>query len=128
MKYLLINDKNQQKQALIDNIAEFLWNNGNEIYVRADLDKNEDYRVIKSQYDCIVYLIFRDDSIESFFPNADTEARNSLNKKFVLIFSKNGVYCNALPFPHKIFHFDGLNQHELTRFFLWCENLKLFIT
>ncbi len=49
MKYLLIKDKGRQLQALIDNIAEFLWNNGNEIYVRTGLDKPGEYQDIKDR-------------------------------------------------------------------------------
>ncbi len=71
--------------------------------------------------------------MESFFSYEkkiqpeDTQENNILNKKFVLFFSINGVYCNVVPFPHKIFHFKELSQLELTRFFLWCEDLKLFV-
>ena len=133
MKYLLIKDKRQQQHALIDNIAEFLWNNGNEIYVRTCLDKTREYQDIINQCECIVFLNCSNDLMKSFFNDVKnvlaecTQENNILNKKFVLFFLINGVYCNAVPFPHKIFHFKELSQHELTRFFLWCEGLKLFV-
>lgn len=133
MKYLLIKDKGLQQQALIDNIAEFLWNNGNEIYVRNGLDSPQEYQDITHRCECIVFLNRSNDLMEAFFKDvknmlADgTQENNILNKKYVLFFSINGVYCNAVPFPHKIFHFKELSQHELTRFFLWCEGLKQFV-
>lgn len=133
MKYLLIKDKGRQLQALIDNIAEFLWNNGNEIYVRTGLDNPWEYQDITDRCECIIFLNCSNDLMESFFSYEkkiqpeDTQENNILNKKFVLFFSINGVYCNVVPFPHKIFHFKELSQLELTRFFLWCEDLKLFV-
>lgn len=131
MKYLLVEGKGQREQMLLDNIADFLWNNGNEIYVRASFDNEIDYQNILDYCDCIVFLICRDCPIESLFARVkniqeDTKLRKSLNKKFILAFSINGVYFNAMPFPHKIFHFEGLYQHELTRFFHWCAQLNLF--
>lgn len=132
MKYLLVDDREQEEQMLLDNIAEFLWNNGNEIYVRTNMNNEIDYKNILKSCDSIVFLVFKDCPVESLFARVkkkvqeDTDLEKSLNEKIILVFSIDGVYCNAVPFPHKIFHFEKLCQHELTRFFLWCEKLKLF--
>lgn len=132
MKYLLVEDKVQQGQVILDSIAEFLWNNGNEIYASNNFNTRTDYLNIVRCCDCIVLLIFRGCPVESIFRSGqetfqtDNDLGKSLNKKFVLVFSANGVYCNAIPFPHKIFHFEGLCQDELARFFNWCGKLNLF--
>ncbi len=92
MKYLLIKDKELQQQALIDNIAEFLWNNGNEIYVRTCLDKTKEFQDIINRCECIVFLNCNNDLIESFFNDVKnvlaecTQENNILNKKFVVFF------------------------------------------
>src|SRR5690606_15089916 len=132
MKYLLVEDKVQQEQVIRDSIAEFLWNNGNEIYASNNFNDRTDYLNIVKSCDCIVLLIFRDCPVESIFGSgqeafqADNDLGKSFNKKIVLVFSENGVYCNAIPFPHKFFHLEGLCQNELARFFLWCGKLSLF--
>lgn len=132
MKYLLVENKEQGGQVLLDNIAEFLWNNGNEVYSRNSFDNEIDYQNAMKYADCIVLLILSDCSAESFFEieqkefQKDFDLEKSLNKKFMLIFSIDGVYSNAIPFPHKIFHFERLCQNELTRFLHWCGKLNLF--
>lgn len=132
MKYLLVEDKEQEEQVLLDNIAEFFWNNGNEVYSRNSFDNEIDYQDVVKCCDCIVLLIYRDYLGEPFFEHEqgvfhkDFDTEKSLNKKFMLVFSINGVYSNAIPFPHKIFHFESLCQKELTRFFRWCGKLNLF--
>lgn len=132
MKYLLVEDKLHQSQVILDSIAEFLWNNGNEIYANNNFDNRTDYLNVAECCDCIVLLIFRDCPVESIFGSgqeislSDKELEKILDKKVGLVFSANGVFCNAIPFPHKIFHFEGLCQDELLRFFNWCGKLSLF--
>ncbi len=130
MKYLLVEDKVNPEQVILGSIAEFLWDNGNEVYTSNNLDDRIDYLNIVECCNCIVLLILKDSSTESIFRSAQEVFRNSLgkniNEKLVVVFSTNAVYCNAIPFPHKIFQFEGLNQNELTRFFSWCRKLNLF--
>lgn len=132
MKYLLVEDKVQQGQVILDSIAEFLWNNGNWIYASNNFDNRTDYLNVAKCCDCIVLLIFRDCPVELIFESGqemfrrDNELEKILYKKVVLVFAANGVFCNAIPFPHKIFHFEGLRQDELARFFHWCGKLSLF--
>jgi hypothetical protein len=133
MKYLLIDDREQEEQPLLDNIAAFFWNNGNKVYCRSNFDDKSDYLNVVKSCDCIVFFIHKDCSTESFFESKqklfhkDLDLDSSPDKKINLIFTINGVYTNAIPYPHKIFHFESLCQNELTRFFLWCEKLKLFV-
>jgi hypothetical protein len=132
MKYLLVEDRLQQSQVILDSIAEFLWNNGNEIYTSNNFDNRTDYLNVAERCDCIVLLIFGNCPVESIFGSGqeiflgDKELKEILYKKVGLVFSANGVFCNAIPFPHKIFHFEELCQHELLRFFNWCGKLSLF--
>ncbi|HWV72732.1 MAG TPA: hypothetical protein VN040_13485 [Pseudosphingobacterium sp.] len=131
MKYLLVGDKEQEEQALLDHIAAFLWNKGHEVYSRSSLDNEIDYQNMVKCCDCIIFLTFRDYPAALFFECRQEVYKNfgltkKLNKKNMLVFSVNGVYSNAVPFPHKIFHFEHLCQKELTRFFRWCRKLNLF--
>src|SRR5690606_14373209 len=132
MKYLLVNDKEEEEQTLLDNIAGFLWDNGNEVYGCNNYDNHSECQNIAKYCDCIVFLIHRDCSAESIFECEQEmlqkyfNLEKNLENKFMLVFTINGVYSNAIPSPHKIFHFEGLYQNELTRFFHWCEKLKLF--
>ena len=132
MKYLLLEDREQEKQALLDNIAAFLWNNGNEVYSRNNVDHKIDYQTVAKHGDCIVFLIHSDCSEKSLFESGqggfqqEFDLEKSIDKKLILAFTKHGVYFNAIPSPHKIFHFERLCQNELTRFFYWCEKLNLF--
>lgn len=118
MKYLLIEDQVQRDQVILDSIAEFLWNSGNEIYASNHFNNRSDYLHAVESCDCIVLLVFKECPVASIFGRE--ERGKSLNQKLILVFSTNGVYCNAIPFPHKIFHFEELCQSELTRFFHWC--------
>ena len=132
MKYLLVEDKLQQGQAILDSIAEFLWNNGNEIYASNNFHNQTDYLDIAECCDCIVLLFYRECPVDLIFGSGeeisliDKELGKIVYKKVVLVFSENGVFCNAIPFPHKIFHLEGLCQDELARFFNWCVKLSLF--
>lgn len=132
MKYLLVEDRVQKEQVILDSIAEFLWNNGNEIYPSNNFINHTDYLNIVKNCDCIVLLNSKDGPVESILGSgkeafqADYDLRKNFDKKIVLVFSVNGVYCNAIPFPHKLFHFEGLCQSELARFFNWCGKLNLF--
>jgi hypothetical protein len=95
MKYLLIGD-----DELLYDIADFLWNNGNSVYLQAC-----------REYDCLVTIG------GSLTEHAAT----------TLVFTNDGVYSNAIPYPHKLFHFEQLDQAELGRFFAWCGKFNVLI-
>src|SRR5690606_37120057 len=119
--------------TLLDDIAEFFWNNGNEVYSRSHFDSRKNYRHILKCCEGIVFLIHKEYPAESSFLERahkvfqwDDNFGKSIDKKFKLFFTRNGVYSNAIPSPHKVFHFEKLCKDELTSFFLWCEQLNLF--
>lgn len=127
MKYIIIENKEQEENALLSDVADFLWNNGNEVIVRNN--KNQNFGKV---YDCLVLLICGYFPAESLFE----KGRETIHKNFdlkksnctksMLIFSKNGVYSNAIPFPHKIYHFNTLDKKSLSEFFIWSKKLNLF--
>lgn len=131
MKYLLVGDNEPEEQLLLDHLAAFFWNNGHEVYSRSSLGNEINYQNMLTCCDCIVLLTFRNYPEASFFEHGqalyqDVGLTKKRHKKDMLVFSKGGVYTNAIPFPHKIFHFEHLSQKELSRFFRWCKKLNLF--
>lgn len=132
MKYLILETKEQEENELLYDIAEFLWNNGNKVIIIHCSSEIENQNIVKD-FDSIVLLSSSDSTSESHFEkdlrmlHVDFDLEKSDNPKLILFFSKDGVYSNAFPFPHKIFHFDKLDQIELARFFNWCMKLNLFI-
>ncbi|UYQ91430.1 hypothetical protein MKQ68_15155 [Chitinophaga horti] len=97
MRYLFISEN-----ELLYDFADFLWNNGNSIYVQKCSD-----------YDCVVMI---QDGNVSFAGQAIT----------ALVFANDGIYTNAIPFPHKLFHIEQLDQRGLDRFLAWCKKFRLF--
>lgn len=131
MKYLIIENLEQEANEFLYDIADFFWNNGNEVYISNNYSNETDYQNLVKQCDCIVLLKYEDCSAISFFENEQEKFQKDfklekINNNLMLVFSIDGVYSNAIPFPHKIFHFDELNQNELKRFFNWCRKLNLF--
>lgn len=130
MKYLLIADKGKNGQELLDRIAAFLWDNGNSVYTRNRFQTEADYRNMVESCDGFVVVSTggcpaKSCQDQDFYPEG-LEFGKSSTKKIALVFTIDGVYCNAIPSPYKIFHFESLSQHELTRFFHWCGKLNLF--
>lgn len=131
MKYLIQETKEQEENELLYDIAEFLWNNGNKVFIINCNSEIDNQNIVKDS-DSIVLLSSRDCSVESHFErdlkmlHIDYDLEKTYNQKLILFFSKDGVYSNAFPFPHKIFNFEKLDQNELTRFFNWCRKLNLF--
>ena len=132
MKYFVIENKEQEVDECLYYIADFFWDNGNKVYISNNYNNEIDYQDFVKYCDWIVLLVYGDCSTASFFESEQEKFRKdfrlekSNNKKLMLVFSINGVYSNAIPFPHKIFHFDKLDQNELKRFFTWCRKLNLF--
>jgi hypothetical protein len=130
MKYIVIKNENVQCDELLYDIADFFWNNGNEVLVKDD-NKN-DHQDAVEDFDFVVLLVNGERSEKYFFERdlevlyKDFELDKSYRTKTILVFSKNGVFSNMIPFPHKLFHFDNLNQDELVRFFSWCHRFNMF--
>ena len=132
MKYFIIDHHGQEEQGLLHEIADFLWNNGNEVVfannVQSDCNKM-DKPGQSDYYDCTVSLVDKDAPIELLFErqpqdhNNDQELNPKLSKALKLIFANKGIYTNAIPYPHKIFHFERLDRNALTAFFSWCKKL-----
>lgn len=110
MRYLVI--ENGQHEELTYDIIGFFWDNGNEIAIQKKYSDRDDNYV---RADCIISL-----------DNSRFSQRDIVNKKLFLHFCNEGVYSNAIPFPYKIFEFEGLNRHTLAAFFFWCKRLNLF--
>lgn len=130
MKYLVIENKEQEIDECLYDIADFFWNGGNEVYISNNYNNETDYKDFVKCCDWIVLLIYGDCSPASFFESEQEKFQKHFklekSNKLMLVFSINGVYSNTIPFPHKIFHFDMLDQNELKRFFSWCRKLNLF--
>lgn len=132
MKYLVIENIEQEAdECLLYDIADFFWDNGNEVYISNNYCNESDYQNFVKQCDWVVLLKYGNCSAMSFFENEQEKFQKDFkleksNNNLMLVFSLDGVYSNAIPFPHKIFHFDTLDQNELKRFFNWSRKLNLF--
>ncbi|MFG4003330.1 hypothetical protein [Flavobacterium aquidurense] len=132
MKYLIIESNEQELDECLYDIADFFWNNGNQVFISNNYDNKFDYQCFVELCDWVVLLIYQDFSTITFFENEQEKFQKyfnleeSISKKMMLVFSLDGVYSNAIAFPYKIFHFDTLDQNELKRFFRWCRKLNLF--
>jgi hypothetical protein len=130
MKYIVVENKGQKEEELHYDIADFLWNSGNEVYIR---DNNAtDFQKIVKDCDCIISLVYKRSSSELLSERGTKgfskyfELENYQNKKTILVFSNTGVYTNAIPFPHKIFHFEKLDKNEITSFFNWSRSQPIY--
>lgn len=129
MKYIVVNNEQTEEELHYD-IADFLWNNGNEVYIRDYCAI--DFKNIAKDCNCLILLDYCYSSSKVLFDKVqkkfkkDVELEGSQNIKTILVFSNTGVYSNAIPFPHKIFQFKQLDQNELIRFFNWSRALNLF--
>lgn len=130
MKYIIIENKEKERNKLHFDIADFLWNSGNEVFIRDNTAT--DFQNIVKYCNNVILLIYNHSLPELFSEENSKEFRkyfdleNEQNKKTILIFTNNGVYSNAIPFPHKIFHFEQLSKNELTYFFIWSNKFNLF--
>lgn len=130
MKYIIVDINEQREGGLQHDIADFLWNNGNEVYIK-DYCATDFINIVKD-CNCIILLVynlytsdfFLDKVLERF--KHDFELEGLQKTKTVVVFSNTGVYSNSIPFPHKIFQFKQLNRQELIRFFKWSKTHHLF--
>lgn len=132
MKYIILQQEKKQDD-LADDIANFFWDAGNEVHIASDCKSNFGSRHQSVYYDCSISIIHKDDPCEFLFEihqeifHKYFDINTTENKDTILIFSNKGVYTNTIPYPHKIFNFENLDQHALARFFIWCRKLNLFI-
>lgn len=119
-RYLII--KNNQEEELLYDIADFFWNNGNEVIVQGNFYDDNYYSTFLRKKPCVITIDEND-----FSENQNQMVIDEREIKYILIhFSTTGVYTNLIPFPHRIFQFERLDKSELHRFFDWCVRLNLF--
>src|SRR5690606_12048983 len=127
MNYFIAEPIEPQLQELFYDIADFLWDNGNTVYLSNHFDKDVVQRIIQS-CDWVVWTDIQNTSFHKAKRAFQKEWNlNTLfNPKNFLIFLKNGVYTNIIPYPNKIFSFETFNKDELKGFFNWCHKFHLF--
>lgn len=131
MKFLIREGKNQSEEELVYKIADYLWNNGNEVFLKDILEIAASEIDGKDALDyCECIILFR--SFEPFgkqknnFDAEDFELFSKHRNLIVLLFSDDGVYTSAIPYPHKIYHFEKLDKEALGDFLNWTKRFKLF--
>lgn len=116
--------KNAAYEELLYTIADFFWNNGNEVII-------EDNFIDKAYYNDFflkkpwIITVNTDNFAETLTKIKVADQRNQF---IILNFSSTGVYTNLIPFPHKIYQYKKLNKTQLNRFFNWCVKFNLFNT
>lgn len=124
MKYFVVENKEQKRDQFLNDITDFLWDNGNEVHISSYYNKADFQQVIQS-CDCIILLKYQGACFEEAreaFRNNHALDKSILQKTF-LFFSEKGVYTNTIPFPYKIFDFEQLDEIELSQFFSWYRRL-----
>lgn len=119
-RYLIL--ENKLHEELTYTIADFLWNNGNEVIVQNNFFDDKYYQNFLRKNPCIITI---DDNN---FSKSEKWMKDNLfqNDEMAICFSPTGVYTNVIPFPHKIFDYNALTKSQLNLFFEWCMKLNLF--
>ncbi|WP_420155160.1 hypothetical protein [Siphonobacter sp.] len=147
MKFLIIGDI-QAEDSLTFEVADYLWNKGNEIYLQSlDADRSDTGTPGLELSDAVVIVqpalanvslaypfLTPDLSEGNHTPASRTEGSLSIQQifsqqKLVFLFSHNGIFSNLrsdVSRIHKIFTYPELNQTALFQFFAWCKTLVLF--
>lgn len=116
--------KNSDYEELLYTIADFFWNNGNQVIIQDNFIETAYYRCFLFQKPWIVTVNAND-----FSETANKIKANGQPDNFIIInFASNGVYTNLIPFPHKIYQYKKLNKSQLNNFFRWCIKFSLFNT
>lgn len=120
MRYLIQN--NRADQDLVADIADFLWDNGNEVVLCSRLLHNMDD---SSRYCTIT---FKDDEASKKYleMSQNHSPEENEDSRLTLIFATTGVYTNIIPHPYKIFGYNELNKKAIHSFIRWCTKFKLF--
>lgn len=125
MKYFVWISQETQYNDYTDEIIDFFWNNGNEVYISSNYQKTS-YEQIIQKCDCIVLLDFRDVCFTKITSEFIDNVFIGNGQNNYLVFSNKGVYTSLIPSPYKIFHFNTLSKRNLSHFFIWCNRLQLF--
>lgn len=131
MKYVILESNKQEDDELFYDVADFFWNNGNEVHI-TDKNNRIDREFIGENSYCIVLLIYGSCCEKYVFEKGleklykDFELDKSDRKNVMLIFTPDGVFTNVIPSPYKIFEFANLDKNELLSFFNWCNKFNLF--
>lgn len=131
MKFLIV--ENKIREELMCEVADFLWNNGNEVHLRDNFE--DDFSKIDGQNaldycDCLIFFKLNKPSGnkgKDFDCSKDFGLYTNHRKLIVLVFGEDGVYTNAIPYPHKIYHFETLDKKSLIKFQNWSKRLNLFV-
>jgi len=130
MRYFIAEPVEQVKNDLFFEVANFLWDSGNEVAlgknIICDCEKMQ-----LADYDYTISLVPNNESVESLFKTHYT----TIGKYFegidsnrpMLVLANTGIYTNALPYPHKIYNFEKLDKQALAGFFDWCKKFNLFV-
>lgn len=116
--------KNAAYEELLYTIADFFWNNGNEVIIEDNFIDKAYYNdfLLKKPW---IITVNTDNFAETLNRIKVVGQRNQF---IILNFSSTGVYTNLIPFPHKIYQYKKLNKTQLNRFFNWCVKFNLFNT
>jgi hypothetical protein len=109
MNYLVIENNNEEE--LTYDIISFFWDNSIKISIQKEYTNNDN--IICA--DCIIFL-----------DNKSFSRENIVKTKLFIHFCNDGVYSNAIPFPHRIYKYNCLNRNAISAFFSWCKSLNLF--
>lgn len=121
-----------REEELVYEIADFLWNNGNEVFLK------DTFNIDFSQIDgrnaldyCDCAILFKSnkpsESEKKLFNSKDFELFSNHKRLIVLLFYTDGVYSNAIPYSHKIYDFEALDKNSLINFQNWSKRLKLLV-
>ncbi|MDQ8141105.1 hypothetical protein [Chryseobacterium sp. CFS15] len=122
MKCIILNNQSKNEDALLSDIADFFWNSGHEVVLADGRSSSAECKRDLNDYDCYI-SIMNDVATPSFFRNHRILLEKT--KHLVLIFSYEGVFTSAIPYPHQIFSYEQLNQNSLVEFFEWFKKLNL---
>lgn len=116
--------KNAAYEELLYTIADFFWNNGNEVIIEENFIDKAYYNdfLLKKPW---IITVNTDNFAETLTKIKVADQRNQF---IILNFSSIGVYTNLIRFPHKIYQYKKLNKTQLNHFFNWCVKFNLFNT
>ena len=114
--------KNSEYEELLYTIADFFWNNGNEVVIEDNFIDKAYYHNFLLKKPWIVTV--NDDNFNETLNRIKVAGQR--DHFIILNFSSSGVYTNLIPFPHKVYQYKKLSKAQLNRFFNWCIKFNLF--
>ncbi|MCS4164050.1 hypothetical protein HS960_26630 [Sphingobacterium paramultivorum] len=130
MRYFIAEPAGQVKNDLFFEVANFLWDSGNEVSLGENIICNCQ-KMQHADYDYTISLVPNNEAVESLF-NTHYKIISKYFDKIdsdgpMLVLANTGIYTNALPYPHKIYSFEKLDRQALVSFFDWCKRFNLFV-